>query len=219
MKKIILLEDKIERDNLKQCTIDFDNYKNIETFIGKSACVKLNDFIKNNESLNAFDTILIHASIKCNETNIIGKLKTYCSINSKNLVIFSGGGDIGSLQDNTLEITAKNLYENIEVFLDNYPDTSHLLMLAYSERWTLNIFLNLLEKLNKFIENNTNDYMEDFDEFEDDFDLLRIKVILNSNEYEDILKDINIKDDEITISQMKILSNNLKNLIKSKANE
>lgn len=218
MKKILLLEDKIDRDSLKQSNIDFDNFPFLETKFGDKANNQLNKFIGNNDDFNSYDTIFIHGSIQCIEKNIISLLKTYCSKNNINLIVFSGGSDISSFQSNILEITAKKFYENIQVFLNHYPNTSHVLMLAYGEKWTLNILLNLLEKLNILIENNTDNYSEDYDDFEDDFDLLKIKEILNVSEYESLFKDLEEKTDEISISQIRIMSHNLKKLIEAKAN-
>jgi hypothetical protein len=219
MKKILLLEDKIDRDSLKQSNVDFDNFSFLETKFGDKANDQLNKFIANNDDFNSYDTIIIHGSIQCIEENIVSLLRTYCSKNNKSLVIFSGGSDISSFQNNILEITAKSFYENIEVFLNHYSNTSHVLMLAYGEIWALNILLNLLEKLNIFVENNEDNHVEDFDDFEDDFDLLKIKKLLNNIEYENLFRNIDKEIEEISISQIKIMSDNLKKLIEAKANE
>lgn len=217
MKKIILLEDKVDRDSLNQANIDFDQYTNLEAVFGKNECIEyLNDFSK----LDDFEIVIIHASIQGeSQENIVQKVKDYCAKFQKSLVIFSGGGDIGTLRNNTLEITAKSLYINLPTFLETYPDNSHLLMLAYGEHWYLNILLRILERLNILIEENDENFTEDYDEFEDDYDFVKVKKILSDKDYKVIFLNINIEDDEITISQIKSIRDNMAKLIRDNVNE
>ncbi len=207
MKKVILLEDKIDRDSLKQSNIDFTKYDNIEAVFGKDNC---NKYLNNFNELDAFDTVIIHESIQYEEKNIIQQLKNYCS--NKSLVIFSGGGDIGTFKNNMLEVTAKSLYGNLPIFLEKYPKDSHILMLAYGENWSLNILLNTLEKLNILIEDSDESFEEDFDEFEDDF-FHQIKKILNYEDYKSIFDEVVIDNYEISLYQIKTIRDNLLNII------
>lgn len=209
MKKVLLLEDKKQRDSLRQANIDFSKFTNLEAKFGEGACkVVLN--LNNLEYLNNFDVIIVHASIQCDENqNILQEIKKYCSENNKTLVTFSGGGDIGSFKNNTLEVTAKSLYANLSVFLSHYPNSSHILMLAYGEKWSINILLNIVERLNIFIEDNKNDLIEDYDDFEDDFDLIKLQNIFGIEEYKSKISINKNGNQTIGMSQIKIIRDNL----------
>ncbi len=227
MRKIIFFENKVARkDNY---SIDFAKYEKLETVFGDEKCNKvLDDFLEDNSMFDQYDTILIHATIyyENKRPELFRTLKEYCK-NKISLVMFSGGGDIGSLNNNILEVTAKSFYENIEIFLEKYQnDASNLLMLAYGENWDLNMLLNILEKLNILIEDN-NDEKDDFvdfvefdsiDDFKVNFDFTKIKKVLNIDEYKSIFNDVDIYDYEINISQIKTIRDNLENLIQDKAN-
>lgn len=219
MKKIIFFENKVDRKN--SYNIDFSKHREfLNTVFGNDACNKeLDAFLKDNTILDQYDTVLMHATIyhEDKRNKLFRTLKEYCK-NKINLVIFSGGGDIGSLNNNILEVTAKSFYENINIFLNKYQDaTSNLLMLAYGENWDLNMLLNTLEKLNVFIANN-DEIIEDFDDFEDDFNFIKIKKVLAPAEYKLIFKNVKIDDYEINTDQIKIIRDNLKNLIQDRAN-
>lgn len=218
MKNVILLEDKVDRDSLKQAHIDFDKFENLKAVLGKYDC---NAILSSFVQLDTFEVIIVHASIECDEKqNVIQEIKKYCSEKNKTLVIFSGGGDIGSLKNNTLEITAKSLYANLPTFMKHYPDSSHILMLAYGENWCLNIVLNILEKLNNFIENNNENFIEDdYDEFENDYELIKLKSILGNVEYESKISQNKNGDRTIAIFQIKTIRDNLVNIILEKINE
>jgi hypothetical protein len=221
MKKIIFFENKIDRK--KNYNIDFEKYSNLVSVFGNEKCnQELDRFLQDNNIIDQYDTILIHATIYYEDkrSELFKVLKEYCR-NKINLVIFSGGGDIGSLNNNILEVTARSFYENIEIFLERHQDTpNNLFMLAYGEYWDLNILLNTLEKINILIEDNdNNEFIEDYDEFEDDFNFLKIKKVLDIKEYKIIFTNIDINDDEIDINQIKTIRNNLISLINEKTNE
>ena len=75
-----------------------------------------------------------------------------------------------------MEVSAINIYRNIEEYVDEYnKNLANILILGYGKKWEANILLNILEKINIFIENNTNEKEFDFDEFEDEVDLLELK--------------------------------------------
>lgn len=216
MKKILLLEDKIQRDSLKQANIDFNKFTNIEVMLGENACnVLLNSF----KYLDNFDVIIVHAGIQCDEKqNILIEIKKYCSKKNTTLVTFSGGADVSFFKDDTLEVTAKSLYTNLPVFLSSYPDSSHILMLAYGEKWSINILLNIVEKLNIFIEENRDDLIEDYDEFEDDFDLIKLKNIISNERYTSQISKNKNSDQTIKMHQIKIIKENLISLISEQIN-
>jgi len=210
---ILFLEDKETREN----RIDISD-ENIDIFVGDSKCKQqLEEFINNFDIFSKYDTIIIHESINFNKNiDIVKQVKDYCENNDKNLVIFSGNNSQPSLSHNILNITAKSLYNNINIFLANYQNKqSNILMLAYGEHWKSNILLNILESVNILIEDSDENDEFDFDEFEDDYDLLQIKNILPT-EYD---KLINGLEDDILVSDIKKIRDNLKQLIQDKANE
>ena len=98
-----------------------------------------------------------------------------------------------------MEVSAINIYRNIEEYVDEYnKNLANILILGYGKKWEANILLNILEKINIFIENNTNEKEFDFDEFEDEVDLLELKklniVYMTIVPYKD-----EIRNQEITI--------------------
>ncbi len=220
MKKILFLENKVARKD--SYDIDFTKYKKLVSVFTDEKCNKiLGDFLEDNNMFDQYDTILIHATLYYEDkrSELFQVLKSYCKNNNIKLVIFSGGGDIGSLNQGILEVTAKSFYENIEIFLEKYENNiSNLLMLAYGEYWDLNILLNTLEKLSVLIEDEDANFIEDYDDFEDDFDFIKIKKVLDKKQYKMIFKNIDIEDYEIDMNQIETIRDNLKNLIQDKAN-
>ena len=220
MKKILFLENKVARKD--GYDINFTKYKKLVSVFGDEECNKgLCGFLEDNSAFDQYHTILIHATIfyENERSELFRTLKEYCKNSKISLVIFSGGGDIGSLNNNILEVTAKSFYENIEIFLEKYQNNeSNLLMLAYGENWDLNMLLNTLERLNVLSEDKSDDFIEDYDDFEDDFDFLKIKKVLDVKQYEQIFTNVDIEDDEINVSQIKTIRANLENLIQDKAN-
>jgi len=214
---ILLIEDKETRES----RIDI-SHQDLELCLGSTHCrEQLDQFIENNTILDKYNMIIIHEGIRYKDNiDIVNEIKRYCS-NNKNLVIFSGNSSQPSLEKkNMLKITAKNLYNNIEVFLQEYKNNkSNILMLAYGESWKLNILLNTLEKINILIEDANRDYELDFDEFEDDYNLLQIKKILEKIEYDRLFENFHVKDDTISLQQIRIFTKNLKQLIQDKSNE
>ncbi len=90
----------------------------------------------------------------------MSKLENYCKSNDKPLILFSGGIDANYYDKSeyeTIEINSKVFYSNhLKLFLESIRDgEQNLLILIYGDRWKLNILLNVLEKINLFIENNT----------------------------------------------------------------
>ncbi len=216
---ILLLENKEVRQ--KNIAIDFDD-QIIHNILGDDKCNEiLSSFLDDESVLESYDTIIIHESIylENERDNLLKKLETFCSQSEKKLIKFSGHNTQAHLKNNLLEISAKSLYANLMIFLEEYiNDDANILMLAYGKNWQLNLLLNVLEKLNLFIENSIEGDSFDFDEFEDDFDLLKIKRVLGNKEYEKLLIGIDI-DYEISITEIKLLTDNLKKIIQEKTNE
>ncbi len=215
---ILLFENKEIRQ--KDVTIVFDD-NIIHNILGDDKCNEvLSSFLEDESQLESYDTIIIHESIyfENERDTLLKKIETYCSQKEKKLVKFSGHNTQAHFNNKLLEISSKSLYENLTVFLEKYINyDANILMLAYGKNWQLNLLLNILEKLNIFIENSNKNESFDFDEFEDDFDLLKIKNILGNSEYKKLLVDID--DDEISIIKVKLLADNLKKIIQEKANE
>jgi len=210
---ILLLENK----QLRQKKFEIKNISKIDNILGDEKCNEIiSNFLKDNSIFNKYDTIIIHESIYFEEKRAIlfETLKKYSK--SKNLVIFSGSRDTSSLNKNILEISAKTMYVNLEDFINEYNNNhKELLILAYGKLWKFNFLLNILEKLNIFIDENfENDIELDFDEFEDDFDLFKIKEHISQEDYENIFSNIDDYEDEITLEQIIKLRDNLKKLIK-----
>ena len=202
-KEIILLENKVTRQGFKKEKFArLEEETALEVVLGEDACNNLlDDFMKNSKVLNNYTTIIIHASIYQDDKRekLFDKIKEY---DDKNIVIFSGDSSL-SLIDNVLKLPAKKLYsENLEIFLKD--PKRHLLMLGFGKNWEACILLNVLEKLNLFIEKNSlpiNDDF-DFDTFEEDVELLEIKGVMNDEIY---LKFINKTAYEDRISQEQIM--------------
>lgn len=217
---ILLLENRRDRiGGIKDSGIEFEKYKNIEVVLSDKNCnTILDNFLENLHQLDKYHTIIIHESIYHEEKReiLFKALEQYIKNNNKILVKFSGHYSNSSFSNNILKVTPIKLYQNLETFLKEY--NPNILILAYGENWDLNPLLNALEELNVFIENFDEDEEIDFDEFEDDFDLLALKKILKEEEYQSLYKNLDFGD-EVSIEEMKTLACNIKTLIKEKANE
>lgn len=214
---ILLLENRRDRiGGIEQSGIEFSKYPHVEVILYDKCNDILDDFLEDNNQFNKYDTIIIHESIYYDNKRdeLFKVLNNFCI--DKKLIIFSGNHSQSSLSNNTLTLTPKKLYENLEIFLKE--DNPNILMLSYGKNWDLNPLLNTVEKLNIFIENFDEDEEIDFDEFEDDFDLLTLKKILKEEEYQSLFKNLDFGD-EVSIGEVKILADNFKMLIEEKAND
>lgn len=207
----------------KNKNIDFSKYKYLKPILGENECNHiLQQFETKDNIFDAYDVIIIHESIyhKDKRVELFKSLETYCIKKSKILVKFSGNNSQSFSYQSLMTLSAKKLYENIEIYLsENEKNQSNILMLAYGKYWNLNPLLNTLEVLNIFIENYSQDSLLDFDDFEDDFNLLELKKILKDLEYSLLYDGVNDYKDSINITQVKHLTTNLQNIIQSKANE
>jgi hypothetical protein len=181
----------------------------------------LNAFLENRHEFDKYDTIVIHESIyqENKRETLFGELEKYTAQENKILVKFSGTHTQSSFSENILTLAPAKLFKNLEVFLKEYKDdNSNILMLAYGKHWDLNPLLNILQELNIFIEDFDEFEEMDFDEFEIDFDLDKLKKILKEEEYRLLFNDLNFGD-EINLQDIKNLANNFQRLIQSKVNE
>lgn len=216
MKKIILLENKDERQN--EYTFDLSQYNFLDNVLGDNDCNNLLDkFLQNNSIFDNYDTVIIHESIydDQNRTKLFDVLGKYCS--NKKLIMFSGNNTQFSLENESLlRINPSGLYNNIEVFLDSYKEeNSNILMLALGEKWQFNILLNALELLNVFIQNNEKDSINK-SIFSSKSGLLKIKEV-NEKVYEKIFE--NITSNNLTKKDINNIAANFKKLIKEFINE
>ncbi|SFV57826.1 hypothetical protein MNB_SV-9-708 [hydrothermal vent metagenome] len=163
MKKILLIEDRQQRQNLfiKRTEIELDSYDDIlDNFIGEKYD-KLYEDIKNNQfSFSDYALIMVHkGAFNLDNQYIHFQIRDYCKENNTPLVLFSGGATnyYNKEELELMEINSKDFYSNnLQFFLDNFRETKEieLLMLSYGNDWKLNIVLNSLEKVNYFIDNN-----------------------------------------------------------------
>ncbi len=168
MKKILLIEDIQSRQEefLKEVDIelDKDEYKNkLDNKIGDEYTNVFHQLKENTFNYEEYSMFILHASaFEPHRTEIIFKIEEYCKKYTKPLVYFSGGKEVNNYSAieglEKLELNTKVFYsKNLKVFLDNYNDKKpNILMLSYGDQWKTNIILNVLEKINIFIENNDN---------------------------------------------------------------
>ncbi|CAA6802562.1 MAG: Unknown protein [uncultured Sulfurovum sp.] len=218
MKKILLIEDVITRQNSFMNERDFtlNAYEDIlENAIGKKyqeIALALKD---NSFNFDKYSIIMAHKSAFENDVGvIIDRLKAYCKKENKALVLFSGGTQ--NYYDNTyndyLELETKYFYsDNLKLFLDAHKeDNANILMLSYGEKWIVNAVLNILEKVNLFL--NTNDD-EDilYDEFKNFTEVDKLKNI-DYDFYDMVIDDGWIDDKKEIVKQRDDILTYIKNL-------
>ena len=162
MKKILLIEDKVARqhDFLNKINLDLSTYSDVlENKIGK----EYKDFHEKmkRRSFNFSDYALVvsHKSAFSVDTqDVIFNITKECKEKNIPMVLFSGGIGCSSYRkdedEEILELDSKDFYsENLKLFLKNYQDTARieLLILNFGDRWKLNVILNVIEKINLFI--------------------------------------------------------------------
>lgn len=212
---ILLLENKRDRiGGIERSGIQFTEYSEVILYDEKCNNI-LDNFLENNNQFDKYDTIIIHESIYYEEKreSLFSQLEKYARKENKTLVKFSGSNSQSSFSKNILTLSAEKLYQNLETFLKE--NNSNILILAYGRDWDLNPLLNTLEVLNIFIEDFEKDNEIDFDEFEDDFDLLELKHIFKEQEYQALFKNLDFKN-EVSREEMIILASNLQMIIREK---
>lgn len=161
MKKILLIEDRIKRQNdfLELHDISLEHYSDILVNLERERLFDtLEDIVQNNINFEEFDIIICHKSIEYNDKNslIISNLKDYCKKSQKTMVLFSGGISVNFYDDGDLELlelNSKIFYsQNLSIFLEAVKSQNEdVTMLCYGKEWKENIVANTLEKTNLFI--------------------------------------------------------------------
>ncbi len=164
MKKILIIEDRVERQNkfTNETGIALDRY---ETFLDRRESL-------DKDSLGEYSTIITHRSaFGENDENILDYLKKYCEKHQTKLVFFSGGISstfYSKIKYEFLLLNSKSFYsKNLELFLDDFQKNqeANILLLGYGQDWKTNILLNTLEKINLFISNNETKERVKFNKF------------------------------------------------------
>ncbi len=164
MKKILLIEDRVERQEKfsDDTGIELSDYR---------------DFLDNQKEidlskLEGYSTIIVHRSAFGDRNdNVLDHLKSYCADSKTNLVFFSGGITSTYYSKTKYEfllLNSKAFYSrNLKAFLDLTKEKgqTNLLLLGYGENWQMNLMLNTLEKINLFIAENIEEPMVEFELF------------------------------------------------------
>lgn len=174
MKKILLIEDRTKRQNdfLSELNIDLTHYESIlDNKIDSQYSQFLQEIKDNTFNLNIYEIIIAHESIFIGENRVVlNKLKAYCKVNKKTLVLFSGSNSnsYNNEEYEELGLISSDLYsENLVLFLEEFQKgNKNILILSYGKQWKLNIVLNILEKVFLFIELHKDEDDIDFDEFQ-----------------------------------------------------
>ncbi|KLT68656.1 hypothetical protein [Flavobacterium sp. ABG] len=160
MKKILILEDRVTRQEsfLEDSNLSKDFFVRHKDFIDNFEGTLFEDFkekLANEEEydfLLEYNCVIVHRSAFKKE--IINKIFSFCSKNKINLVYFSGGISSTNLREDSkfsfLTINSKQFYSsNLAMFIDEFRETgnNNLGILAFGERYELNILLSFSHKL------------------------------------------------------------------------
>lgn len=153
--KILLIEDRIERQRLFSQDTGFDFNKYIEIVDNRPS---LDDV-----ELSMYSTIICHRSaFGESDDNILDRLKDHCKKTKTQLVFFSGGISSTFYSQTSYEfllLNSKSFYsQNLEFYLDEVlkNSISNLGIMAYGKNWKINLMLDVLSKVNMFISQNIN---------------------------------------------------------------
>ena len=215
MKKILLIEDVASRQKgfLSEVDVSLDTYATkIDNKIGNEynqLFEKLKEVDEDGivELFDAYTCIAVHwSAFGGQRSEIRHKLENYCKEEKKPLIAFSGDheSDHYMVTDGLqkLVLNSKTFYsKNLEMFLDNYDgETPNVLILAYGMYWKTSVYLNVLEKINLFIENNLNKQDTVFSAFKTTVQLDELEQV--GYDYEEYLK---IDDDWVYLDDIRIL--------------
>ena len=176
MKKILLLEDRQERQQLfmNHTHIDLNEYSDIlDNKTGQAYNEAYESFQKRDFDFNDYAMVIVHKSAFNGDTQeILYGIENKCKNRATPLVLFSGGITANYYEEEKnfkkLELNSKDFYsQNLKIFLENYRKSSKIdiLMLSYGEKWKLDVVLNCMEKINIFIEIHNNEEDILYDEF------------------------------------------------------
>ncbi len=161
MKKILLIEDRHIRQQIfsVQTGITLEDFKDIlDNRIEDRYNEFLNEILQDNFDLSTYDIIISHKSAFGDQnTKVLKKLEDHCGEHGKPLVLFSGG-IVGNYYNResyeVLELNSKLFYSNnLILFLEAAKNgNENLLMLSYGKQWTMNIIMNVLERVNLYFD-------------------------------------------------------------------
>jgi len=183
--KAILIEDRKERQNLfmKEYKFDLNEYEDVLYNAIDKKYEKIYEELKkeNYHFLNDYDVIISHKSaFEGDNSSIIFRLENFAKNNNKKLIFFSGGIDtVYYYKENEfehLELNSMVFYsKNLKMFLDELKNNKlHILILAYGKKWKLNIFIEVLDNMAKYIQSFEDDEIP-FEFFEEDLGLNILK--------------------------------------------
>jgi len=208
MIKVLIIEDRKKRQEefIARTGIDLNEsiYNNILDNMVDGRYLDLFKKLKSDIfDFDDYSVIISHKSAFENENaEILSKLETYCQNNNKVLVLFSGGIDTNYYFQSDayehIELNSKTLYsENMKLFLEDCQNGNlNPLILCYGSKWKLNILLNVLEKLTKFILSMNKERVLYNVFLRDNPDISKLDS-LNLNIYSPIIESRKITKDEI----------------------
>jgi len=215
MKKILLIDDRKERQTkfTADTGIDLESYIDIlDNITGEEYYTYVDKLSQDNFELE-HDIIMVHRSA-FGETNIniLDRLKNYCKDKDKKLIFFSGGISSTFYMREPFEIlliNSKIFYSsNLKIFLDDaIKNDFNILKIGYGDKWKLNVMLNTLEKINKFLGYNHAEDIVYYDEFSEE---TQITLLNDFIEY----KKPEIKNGGVKMTDLVKLSTNITNKIK-----
>jgi len=185
MKKILLIEDRVKRQQLFMQDTDIDLSK-YEDILDNLTDGLEEDVLDDDFNFDDYSYIISHKSaFNGKNTEFLNKLQTYCEDNNKPLILFSGGLSVNYYTNDDyekLEINSKTFYsQNLKLFLEAFKKQSeNILMLCYGENWKYNSVANTIEKINLFIMDNFDKDEIVYSKFKDSIDM----EILNSLGYD-----------------------------------
>lgn len=165
MKKILLIEDRHTRQKRfsLETGIDLEKYSDIlDNCIEGQYNAFLNEMLAGTYDLAPYDIIISHKSAFGNDNGkVLKQIEDHCKSTSKPLILFSGG-IVGNYYNSdvyeVLELNSKTFYsQNLTLFLEAVKNNEeNLLMLSYGQQWKANLILNVLERLNIYIDTKNN---------------------------------------------------------------
>lgn len=213
MKKIILIEDREERQKLfmEDTELDLSLYDDIlENTIGDKYEIIYEKLKNNTFNFDDYETIIVHKSAFHDDNRIIlNKIRKHCQASKdKQLILFSGGITTNYYDNSeceTIELNSKVFYSNnLKLFLEDAKMTKpNLLILSYGAQWELNSLLNVLEKINFFIEENRTEKYIIYTDFERETDF----TLLHNFDFN--LDESKIEDDVTCLDNIKELRDSI----------
>ena len=214
-KKVLIIENRTQRQKqfLSLTDINLNDYPFIHNKIGKLYDEFKENLLKDTSILNEYEVIISHRSaFEKDNKKVFDLIRNYCERSKKYFILFSGGLSTSYYSKEPYEqlsLNSKDFYSlNLKLFLDeiNTNDNINLLLLAFGEKWELNIVLNSLEKINSL----SSDEIEEFDDFNEFYgiNLKTLKGIIYFDEFN--------KEEEVSIEIVKQIKQKILNYINNK---